>query len=276
MSFFTRLSNGWDMALTSFDTIRKKPFLLLFPVMSVISFVLIFATFAGGSYFLIGDQIQAMLDDEQYGKATAIAVMFVYYLVNFFIVIYFNSALIYCAAKILHGEETSAGEGFEFANSRLGKIFGWAVVAATVGVLLKLLQETGKIGKFVASLLGVGWSILTFFAIPVLIFQDKGVFDTIKESGRLIKEKWGESLAANLSFGIFHILGIFAAGVVGFLLFSISPILAILLAILIVLLVSTVIATAETIFMAAMYNHVVGMPTGDFDDQTLDGMFIQK
>lgn len=276
MSFFTRISNGWQMAMTSFETIQKKPFLLLFPVLSVISFVLIFATFAGGSYMVFGDQIQAILDNEQYGNVAGIAFLFVYYLVNFFIVIYFNSALIYCAAKILNGEETTAGDGLAFANSKLNKIFGWAVLAATVGTLLKLLQETGKIGKFVASLIGIAWSVLTFFVVPVLIFEDKGVIDTVKESGRLMKEKWGESLTANLSFGIFHLLGILLAGVVSMLLFSVNPILAIVLGILIIMLVSTVIATAQTIFVAAMYNRVTGMPTGDFDDHTLDGMFIQK
>ena len=86
MSFFTRMSNGWKMAVISFDTIQKNPSLLLFPVFSVISLVLVLATFAGGSFFLFGDQIRAMLDDEQTGNAAAIGVMFLYYLVNYFII----------------------------------------------------------------------------------------------------------------------------------------------------------------------------------------------
>ena len=270
------MSNGWKMAVISFDTIQKNPSLLLFPVFSVISLVLVLATFAGGSFFLFGDQIRAMLDDEQTGNAAAIGVMFLYYLVNYFIIIYFNSALIYCAGKILNGETTSPGDGIAFANTRINKILGWSVLSATVGTLLQLLQETGKIGQFVASLIGVAWSILTFFAVPVLIFEDKSVIDTVKESGRLMKEKWGESLAANMSFGIFHLLGFVAAIAIGVLLSSVSVILGIMVGILLVLLVSTFISTAQTVFVAAMYHHVTGMPTGEFDDRTLDGMFIQK
>ena len=276
MSFFTRLSNGWKMALVSFDTIHKNPSLLLFPVFSVISFVLVLSTFAGGTYIFFGDRISDLLDDEQYGKAGAIGITFLYYLVNYFIIVYFNSALIYCAAKILNGETTSPGDGLAFANSRINKILGWSVLSATVGTLLQLLQETGKIGQFVASLVGIAWSILTFFAVPVLIFEDKSVIDTVKESGRLIKQKWGESLAANVSFGIFNLLGLIAAIGIGILLSSISVVLGILTGILLFLLVSTLIATAQTVFVAAMYHHVTGMPTGDFDDRTLDGMFIQK
>lgn len=276
MSFFTRISNGWKMAVISFDTIQKNPSLMLFPVFSVISFVLVFATFAGGSFLFLGDQIRAMLDDEQYGRAAAIGFMFLYYLVNFFIIVYFNSALIYCTAKILNGEETNPSEGLAFANSRLNKILGWSVLSATVGTLLQLLQETGKIGQIVSSLIGIAWSILTFFAVPVLIFEDKSVIDTVKESGRLMKQKWGESLAANMSFGLFHLLGVLVAIAVGILLSGISVILGIIVGIFIVLLVSTFISTAQTVFVAAMYNHVTGMPTGEFDDRTLDGMFIQK
>ena len=106
MSFVSRLSNGWELAKISFDTINKNRSLLLFPVFSVISFVLVLATFGGGSYFLLGDEIRAMLDseNEQVGKALGLGLVFVYYLINFFIIVYFNSALIYCAVKILNGD----------------------------------------------------------------------------------------------------------------------------------------------------------------------------
>ena len=75
MSFFTRMSNGWKMATISFETIQKNPSLLLFPVFSVISLVLVLSTFAGGSFIFFGDQISAMLDDEQFGNAIAIGIM---------------------------------------------------------------------------------------------------------------------------------------------------------------------------------------------------------
>jgi len=278
MSFFSRLSNGWELAKISFDTINKNRSLLLFPVFSVISLILVLATFAGGSFFLFGEQIRAFLDtqSEDVGKALGLAAVFVYYLINFFIIVYFNSALVYCAVKILNGEETRLAEGIEFANSRLGKIFGWAVLSATVGTLLQILHNTGKVGEIIGSLIGMAWSILTFFVVPVLIFEDKGVIETVKESGRLMKQKWGESLAANVSFGIFHLLGILAGIGIGILLSSINPILGIGTGILIVLVVSTIISTAQTVFVAAVYNHVTGAPTGNFDGYTLDSVFITK
>lgn len=276
MGFFSRLSNGWELAKISLHTINQNRSLLLFPVFSVISLILVLATFFGGGFFLFGDTIDRALNDEQGGNLLAIALIFVYYLINFFIIVFFNSALIHCAVKILNGEETSLEEGFNFALSRIGKIFGWAVLSATVGTLLQLLQNMGKIGEIIAGLIGLAWSVMTFFVVPVLIYEDKGVFEAVKESGRLMRQKWGESLAANVSFGLFHFLGILAAIGLGMLLMNVSAILAITVAVGIILLVSTVMSAARTVFVAAVYNHVSGRPTGEFDGRTLDSAFIQK
>lgn len=276
MSFFTRLSNGWELAKVSFDTINKNRSLLLFPVFSVISLIFVLASFAGGSFFFWGEEIEAMMNDENTGNALGIAVIFLYYLVNYFIIVYFNSALVFCASKALNGEETNLADGLSFANSRINKILGWSVLAATVGTLLQLLHNTGKIGEIVSKIFGVAWSILTFFVVPILVFEDKGVIDSVKASGRMMREKWGESLAATVSFGVFHFLGILAAIGLGFLLGSVNIILGIVVGLLIILLVSTFFATAQTVFVAAVYNHVNGQPIGDFDSDTLDGAFINR
>lgn len=276
MSFFTRLSNGWQLANLSFSTINKNRSLLLFPLFSAISLVLVLATFFGGTFFFAGDRIESLLDDEQYGGLLGYGLIFLYYLVNFFVIVFFNAALIHCAIKVLDGEETSVSDGLSFAFSRIQKIFAWSVLSATVGTLLQILQNTGKIGEFIASLLGIAWSVLTFFVVPILVYEDKGVFESVKASGRLMKQKWGESIAANVSFGLFHFLGIIGAGVLFFLLSSVSVILAIVVAVAAVLLVSTVITAARTVFVAAVYNHVTGKPAGNFDGDMLDSVFIQK
>jgi hypothetical protein len=276
MSFFERLSNGWELAQTSFKTINENRSLMLFPVLSVISLVLILATFAGGTFFLWGNHLSNLSDNKQVSKILELGAIFIYYLVNYFIIVYFNSALIFCASKVLNGEETQLSDGIAFANTRINKIFGWAILSATVGTLLQVLHNMGRIGEFIAGLIGMAWSIMTFFVVPVLIFEDKGVIDSVKESGRIMRDKWGESLAANVSFGIFHFFGFLAAIFVGYLLISVNVILGIFVAILLVILVSTFFATAHTIFVAAVYNRVNGRPYGDFDGGMLDSAFIQK
>jgi len=276
MGLFSRLSNGWQLANISFATINKNKSLLLFPLFSSLSLVVVLASFFGGTFYFVGDEISALMDNELYGPVLGYGLIFLFYLINFFIIVFFNAALIHCAIKVLDGEETSVGEGLSFAFSRIEKIFAWSLLSATVGTLLQLLQNMGKIGQFVASLLGIAWSVLTFFVVPILVYQNLGVFESVKLSGRLMKEKWGESIAANVSFGLFHLLGLVLAFVVFYLLSSLNILAAIVVGIAVALLVSTIVTAARTIFIAAVYNHVTGKPAGNFDGDMLDSVFIQK
>ncbi|MBL7776614.1 MAG: hypothetical protein JNK89_11465, partial [Saprospiraceae bacterium] len=214
MSFFARLSTGWKLATLRVETINRNRSLLIFPVLSGISLVLVLASFFGGTFFFAGEQIELLLNDDTYGRILAFVAIFTYYLINFFIIVFFNAALVHCAIKTLNNEATSVGDGIDFALSRIGKIFGWAVLSATVGTLLQALQETGKIGQIIAGIIGVAWSIMTFFVVPVLVYENRGVIDAVKTSGRMMREKWGESLSANVSFGLFHLLGIAGAVIV--------------------------------------------------------------
>lgn len=264
------------MANLSFATINKNRSLLLFPVFSSIALILVLATFFGGTFYFVGDEIETLMNNEQYGSLLGYGLVFFYYLVNFFVIVFFNAALIHCALKVLNGEETSVGDGLSFAFSRIEKILAWSLLSATVGTLLQALQNTGKIGEIIASLIGIAWSILTFFVVPILVYENLGVIDSVKQSGRLMKQKWGESLAANVSFGLFHFLGIIAAALVFYLLTSVNMILAIVVGVAMVLLISTVITAARTVFVAAVYNHVIGRPSGNFDGEMLDSVFINK
>lgn len=277
MNFFERLSNGWQMAKLSYTTINENRSLLLFPIFSGIALIFVLASFAGGSFFFAGDQIEALFNDEQSGKALGYALIFFYYFVSYFVIVFFNSALIHCALKILNGEETSFRDGIGFAWSRIGKIFAWSALSATVGTLLQALQETGKIGQIVSSLVGMAWSIMTFFVVPILVYEDRGMLDTVKESGRMMRQKWGESLSATASFGFFNFLGILASIGIGFALAAyINVTLGIAVGVLLALAVSTISSAAGSVFVAAVYNHVTGRPTGHFDGVALDSVFIPK
>jgi len=278
MNFFDRLSNGWQMAKLSYATINENRSLLLFPVFSGIALITVLSTFAGGTFFFAGDQIKALLgDDDQSGQVLAYALIFCYYFVSYFVIVFFNSALIHCALKILNGEETNVRDGLGFAWSRVGKIFAWSALSATVGTLLQALQETGKIGQIVSSLIGMAWSIMTFFVVPILVYEDRSVLDTVKESGRIMRQKWGESLSATVSFGFFNFLGILASIGIGFALAAyVNVALGIVVGVLLALVVSTISSAAGSVYVAAVYNHVTGRPTGHFDGAALDSVFIPK
>jgi hypothetical protein len=137
---------------------------------------------------------------------------------------YFNVALVSCAARSFHGEDTGAAEGMRAANARLGSILLWALIASLVGLVIRSVeQRAGIVGSIVARLLGAGWAIATYFVIPVLAFEQVGPADAVRRSVATVRRSWGESLIGNVGLGIATFLlalplvgvGLVGAAVVG-------------------------------------------------------------
>ena len=263
---FDRLQKGWQLSKLSLKTIYENKSLMIFPIVSTLSLILVLASFTIGIFAVGIDNAEAYL----------IGAVFPFYLICYFLIIFFNSALIHCAMKIFKGEETSLGDGMSFASSRIGKILSWAFVSAIVGTLLNMLQNSNKVGEIIASIIGIVWSIMTFFVVPILIYEDKGVMESIKGSIQMMKEKWGESLVANFSFGIFQFLGILIGIVLGFVFGAIHPVLGVLVGGIIIALVSIATSAATTVFIAAVYSNTRDLPTGPFQADVLDAAFRQK
>lgn len=263
---FDRFQKGWELSKLSLKTIYENKSLMIFPIISTLSLLAVLASFVFG-IFVVG------MDD---AKSYLMVAVFPFYLVCYFLIIFFNSALIHCAMKIFKGEGATLNDGMSFASSRIAKIFSWAFVSAIVGTLLNMLQNSNKAGEIIASIIGIVWSVMTFFVVPILIYEDKGVMESIKGSIKMMKEKWGESLAANFSFGIFQFIGILIGVALGFLFGAIHPILGILVGGIIVALVSIATSAATTVFIAAVYSNTKGLPTGPFHADILDSAFSQK
>ena len=283
MKFFDRLSNGWKLGKMSLETIKDNPFLMLFPVISGAALTMIVLSFLGGGYFLFGESLSSGIHIETPSEGTTDIIMYValflFYLINYFIVVFFNVGLVYCARLILEGEETSFAEGISYAMTRTQTIFAWAALAATVGMILKTIQEkAGSFGQILSGIIGIVWSIATFFVVPIIAYEDVSPIEAVKRSGKIMKEKWGESIGSNFSFGLFTIIGIFLVALpLGFAVgFLIHPIVGVVSGIVTFFLVNIAVSAGKMVFLTAVYQHVHGEPTGRFDGNTLDGIFIRK
>jgi hypothetical protein len=61
------------------------------------------------------------------------------------------------------------GDDLRIAWERKGRNFGYACIAATVGLLLRSMEEhVGWLRGLVVKLIGVGWALATFVVVPVL------------------------------------------------------------------------------------------------------------
>ena len=276
MNFFDRLANGWKLSMNSFKVLRENKQLIVFPILSGISLLVVIGSFTTAILAAAGwnpDNIS-----NTYGSAADYLLLFVFYIFNYFIIVFFNMALIHCTRLYFQGEEVTIEKGLRFSLSKIGVIFSWAVFAGTIGALLRIIQEElGWIGKIITGILGVVWSIATFFVVPIIAYENLGPVDAIKRSVKLMKEKWGESLGATFSFGLINFLSFFIIGIPLFLVGSlIHPVVGIVLAILGILLVAAILSAAQTIFISAVYHNINGDPVKHFDQQMVEKLFQKK
>ena len=275
MSFLDRLSAGWQIALNSFKVLRANKQLIIFPILSGLSLLLVFASFF---LALLGMSDWKLANIDAPGEALSYLVLFGYYIFNYFVIVFFNMALIHCCSLYYKGEEVTIRKGIDFSMSRIGKIFLWAVLAGSVGAILKIIQENaGWLGKIITGLIGVVWSIATFFVVPVIAYENLGPIDALKESAKMMKQKWGEGLGAGFSFGIINLIGTLMAFAIGFIVYeTINPIAGIALGVLLVLGIATVLSAAKTIFISSIYHNITGDPVEHYNQQFVDGLFVSK
>jgi len=289
---FDKISNSWALAKASMNVLRSDKELLIFPLISGIGAILVMITFLVP--FIASGILQAMAESStrrgDIDGATwvpGLILMFLFYVVTYFVSFYCNTALVGAALIRLRGGDPTISDGFRIANSRIGNILGYAVISATVGMILRAISERGGIiGSIVAGLLGFGWTVATFLVVPILALEEVGPIDAVKRSVELLKQTWGENLVAN--FGIGAVFGWISAGLI-FLVFV--PLMAIgasmesagiMIFSVIVLVVGLVIiglfSSALTgIYQAALYRYALdGEIGGDFDAATIQQAFKPK
>ena len=278
MGVFDRIGKGWNLGMTSLKVIKKNKQLVLFPIISGVFLFVVIGSFLGLAYTKWGFEYFEMV---QQGSPADYAIAFVFYLISYFVIIFFNVGLVHCTRIYLEGGEPNFRDGVQFSMKRIPIILGWSALSATVGLIIKAIQEnSGTVGDIVASVIGIIWSIATFFVVPVLAYEEVGPFEALKRSGKIMKEKWGESIGASFSFGILSFLGVLLIALpVGFLLSLIHPAVGITVGLLIVFFIQSIVSSAEMVFITTVYHQINGeipIDNNDFDSEMLDDLFIKK
>ena len=248
--------------------------LLVFPVLSGIVSLFVILTFA--LPLLVSG---ALVSSD---SILSIVLLFLFYVVSYFVVIFFNTALISCVNAKLNGKTMTVGEGLASSAKHLPAILGWAIVAATVGLILHILEErAGFIGDIVLAIVGGVWSLVTYFVVPVLILEDKSVFGSVKESVSLIRKTWGESIVGGGSiFLVFFAVGFVALlGVLATLMLDNMIIfgIALVLFLILVVILAVVASAMQGIFVTALYTYArTGTVPSSFNNDLIRNAFVPK
>lgn len=201
-----RLATSWKLMKQSWAVLRSDRELMVFPVVSAIASAVVVAAFLVPVVLSVS-ATHAGASTVHRGSGNVPLWMypatFAFYVVIAIVTIYCNSALMGAAMIRLRGGNPTLGDGFRYANAHLPQILGWALIAATVGMVLRSIQErSGLLGRVVAGLVGVAWQFVTYFVVPVLIFEDVGPIKAVKRSASLVRQRWGEQIAGTIGIGL--------------------------------------------------------------------------
>lgn len=280
---FASIERSWTLVKAAGRIARQDKELMILPVLSGLACIAVVATFL---LPLFGIGLFERMGRGGSVEGFFYAWLFVLYIALYFVVIFFNCALVGAAMIRLDGGVPTVKDGLAIAGSRVGTIFGYAVVSATIGIILNMLEERlGVIGRIVVSLIGAAWSVATFLVVPILVTRDVGPIAAVRESTALLRRSWGENLVGNAAVGlVFALIGV-AIGLLGFgVAFALFSGGAVLLAFLVggltalgLVALGIIQAALTGIFSAALYRYATtGEAPAAFGDEALRGAFRRK
>lgn len=263
------LDRTWQIYKQSFAVLSADIEILLFPIMSAAA-----ALVVGASFFVPLYKIGAF---ESMRAGTArwddYAILLVWYCLYYFVIIFFNSALVGCANIRLSGGDPTVTDGLRIAAARLPRIVAWTLVAATVGVLLQSLSNRRNIlSRLVGSALGLGWTLITYLIVPVIIFENRGIYDSIYRSAELFEKHWGEQVAGSFGFGLLNLLLFLPGTLLGALLWNLDRGFAVIAVLVYTLILAAVSSAVRGVFTVALYRYATsGEAPPGFSAGLIDG-----
>lgn len=214
MSLRERLGTGFQLAGASAAVLRANPRLAVYPLVGGVATVAYLATVFGGFVAIGGSESLALV----------IGLLVCAYAGSMFLVSISVAALVWASRETFAGRTPSAIAAFRAAGSHLRALLVWSILSAFVGVALQALEESSEIvGVILSALLSTGWLALTYFVIPVVVLEDAGPTTMIQESGRIIRDTWGETLGSEFGVGLVTALLFVPGLVLGVVLYFVVP-----------------------------------------------------
>lgn len=286
-----RLATSWELVRQSWGVLRSDKRLAIFPIISGIGCALVTVVFLAP--LVLAGLVDQAIAGQQGPRVVSVIVAFVFYVVAYFVIIFANTALIGAVLRKMDGQSATVSDGFRIALAHVRSIFGYALIAATVGMLLRWLRDQARegngafalVGQIGVGLLGAAWNIATFLVIPVLVIENVGPIEAIKRSVALLKRTWGEQIVGNTGIGlIFGLMGFLAlflgvgliigAAALGVLALVVAAVVATAV---VVLSLAVIGSTLSGIFRAAVYRYAAtGQVSEGFAPQLVQGAFSPR
>ncbi len=252
-----KIATTLSLMKASWQILKNDRELLLFPVisgfccLSLLAIFIILTLDHGWLKPLAGHATSGQ-------KNAAYWLMFLFYYCNYLIIIFFNSAIISCAVIRMDGGNPTMADGLQAAVNRFPQIAVWALIAATVGLLLGMIESGSRRGRgIIAAILGIAWSVVSYLVIPLIVVEKTNPLVAMDQSMEMMRRTWGEQVIGNFSFGL--VFTLFSLPVLPLVLLlnhkwgTPSPLPAFSIAIIYLIVLGVFQSALQTIFNAVMY-----------------------
>ncbi|MFM2340080.1 MAG: hypothetical protein RLZZ360_716 [Candidatus Parcubacteria bacterium] len=278
----SRWRASWLLVKESWRFLRADSELLLVPVIATIMMVLLFGI------LMVTLLVTGMIDALQNDSALAVqGTIFIFgsYLITAFVVALSRAMVVHTVAKRAENHDATLRQSFGVALRHAPALFIWALISATVGMVLRTITERfDRLGRFITAFLGAAWGVLTYFVVPAIVLDNKPAIQAVKHSGTVFKQTWGESLITNISLGlIFSMLHMLAA-LMFFAAFMIStkvsmPVIFILAGVMYIIFLFGAIAVQqvlESIIVTLLYVYATTkIPPANFNPELLEAIVVR-
>jgi hypothetical protein len=269
-----RISNAWRIGKASWTVLGKDRELAALPLVAGIASLLVFGAIAGPGWLLLGSNDSGGPALWLIGAIALVAATWVSAIGQ--------AAVVAGAAERMDGGDPTIGSAFAAARARAGRLLQWAALATVVSIVINQLEERlGILGRIVGWIGSVAWGVLSFLALPVILFEDVGAIEAFKRSSALVKRTWGEQVTFNFGLGLLGFVAIIPGLLVGGLLAATGFVPLVVLGVVgivaWVVLVATVTSAMSAVFKAALYRWANGLPVDPaFDADELTSAFRRK
>ena len=216
---FSRFNKSWALFQASAAVLRSDKHLIVFPLLSAIASLMVTATFFipaalyAWSHHWFGTSSQSAASganiDAQLHSPVGYIAMFLFYVTQYTVVFFANTALVGAAIIRLRGGKPTLQDGFGVAMNHFGAILGYAILASTVGLVVRTIAErAGIFGRLGLGLFGLAWNVATYLVAPILIMENVSPIEAVKRSANMLKHTWGEQIVGNV--GISSVTSLFA------------------------------------------------------------------
>jgi len=264
---FATIGHTFELMKMSWGVLMKDKELLFFPLFTVVGLIAVI-----GIFFSIGNASGAITRLETNTTSRGDQILYALaFFSSYFVVIFFNAALVSAALERLRGGDPNVSSGLRHAFAHIHMIFIWALIAATVGLALQLLRANQKnaIARIIIDMIGGIWEFLTFFVIPILVSENVTPIGAIKRSSGLVRKTWGRQITASFGFMLVYFLAVIVGIIPAFIVGMISGVAAVAVGIITVGLALAIVQALEGIFKAALYEFAMGEKPAEFDLRTL-------